>query len=60
MTGTITVVMKLVKEHKSVAEYAETNPDGTKVLKPLVQPIYVRKNEYLPAAYTVTLTPTEV
>jgi hypothetical protein len=57
---TITITMRLIKEHKVLAEYAETNPDGTKVLKPLVWPIYVRKNEYLPAAYTLTLTPTEV
>ena len=60
MTGTITVVMKLVKEHKSVVEYAELDDKGEKKFKPTLQPIYVRKNEYLPAAYTVTLTPTEI
>jgi hypothetical protein len=60
MSPTITVVMKLIKEHKSVAEYAEVDDKGEKKFKPTLQPIYVRRNEYLPAAYTVTLTPTEV
>jgi len=52
--------MKLIKEHKSVAEYAELDAAGEKKFKPTLQPIYVRKNDYLPAAYTVTLTPTEI
>jgi len=60
MTQIITVTMRLIKEHKSVAEYAEVDDKGEKKFKPTLQPIYVRKNEYLPAAYTVTLTPTEV
>ena len=57
---TITVKLVFQKEHKTLVEYAEVDAQGVKLLKPKVTPIYVRKNgEELPAAYTLTLTPTE-
>ena len=55
-----TIQMKLIKEHKTLVEYAEVDATGEKVAKPFLTPIYIRKNGApLPAAYTVTLTPVE-
>jgi hypothetical protein len=57
---TITIRMRLVKEHKTLVEYAECDLQGVPVKKPFLSPIYIRKNgETLPAAYTVSLTPLE-
>jgi len=61
---TVTLTMRLIKEHKVLAQYAEINEEGNpKVVKALVQPIYLRKSEILdssgdlPMAFNVTFVP---
>lgn len=58
-----TISMRLMKEHKTLAEYAEVSTEvgkeGERVLKPYVSPVYLRKSELgaaLPVGIEITVT----
>ena len=53
-----TVIMKLVKENKTLVEYAEVDKDFQKILKPAITPIYIRKGVFdvLPNSILVTIS----
>jgi len=60
--GLKNLTLRLIKEHRVLAEYAEVDANGEKLTKPFLQPIYVRKTDYpngLPAALNITLMPHE-
>ena len=57
-----TIIMSLVKENKTLVEYAELDGDLQPVRKPCLSPIYIRKGQFevngeLPMHFTVVLTP---
>jgi hypothetical protein len=58
-----TITMQLLKEHKTLAEYAELDAELQPVKKPAVSPIYIRKGQFevngeLPMHFNIVLTPT--
>ena len=52
-----TVIMKLIKENKTLVEYAEVDANGVKLLKAAITPIYIRKGTFdvLPNSLKVTM-----
>lgn len=57
-----TITMQLVKEHKTLAEYAQLDGELQPVKKPALSPIYIRKSEFevdgaLPKHFDIVLTP---